>query len=655
MNADQMDFSALLKGPAAAMYAFAERMRTAEESTCTEVVTAIGKVIKGEQERPYAKLRALQVNITQTLHACLLQKNPLFAIETAKKLLSKLGSLGQYQRTSADPNRGANIFNSSEAEDQLDSAEFLRFLLRSLRIWASLFPDESDRILNLFSKTYLTLQRGGVAFPEDAIDLEQLNREIARLEATTSQSQFNTVSDTWMTELQAKASALQAHIRCLSRQAAMDYNEPLEMALAAVESYKDKKTSRTFFTAQPPSQSEFDGGLFRTEKMKAKTAEEQKTSISPDFDFGYEESEEDEFEFNGNPNVSDSPPYSPTKQPSPLSKNAENRLSSKKAEIQPTSPSMEFEFDDWQTPDTYTTASIPITQEIKRPDPTRELGLEIERLKATIAAKEKEAASLRDANKSLLEEKSRYKTTLKALQAEAQKEAAAAKDSQRQITEKELVSQDLRSQIQRLQTDLKTAKRTSEEAELKAIGLQTKLEITEQNAALKLAELRKTYESSQKGLQERVAELEKSLIEANKAVEAAKSLAAAKSKSSQPSRHSSTDDAEYESSREASKQQISSQARSDLRKTNPFEESSLRVSMPTIIRDVNNKWYQSHLTLREGILYEDPGLRLDFQVKSIANVVMMQITLRAKVPVRIEEMKIEEGFPGTKQAGWLFN
>lgn len=582
------------------------------------------------------------------MHVCLLQKNPLFAQETAKKLLSYLVTRGQFQKTSADPSRGALLFDSVEAEDRLDSAEFLRFLLRSIRIWATLFTEESGRNLNFFPKIYSILQKEGVVFPEDTIDLDQLSRETTRLEGAASQAQFSSVSDAWMNELLSKVTALEAEVRQLSRQAAQDYNEPLERAMAAVESYKAKKASKVFFTEQP-GKSDWGGDLFRTEKMKAKHKEEEKQPRdSPNFDFD-SENDEEEFEFNDNPSASDSPPFSPKKPASFSSINPTNPPPIKKAGSQ--TASMEFEFDDWQTPDAFTTSAIPTTQEIKRPELTRDSSVELERLKATLNAKEKEAASLRDANKSLLEEESRYKTTLKALQAEAQREATAAKDFQRQLSEKEAVLQDLRSQVQRLQMEGKTAKRNAEEAELRAAGLQTRLEVTEQNAALKLAELRKTYESSQKRLQEQVDDLEKKLLKANKAVEAKTS---SRSRSKLMSRHSSSEEAEGGSERIAHEQVSLPQPRSDLRKTNPFEEPSLRPSMPTIARDVNERWFQASLTANKGVLYEDPGLKFDFEVKYKENLVLMQVLIHAKVQVRIEEMKVVEGISGTKQAGWLF-
>jgi len=45
------------------MQRFAETLKSADEATCSAVVSAISKVIKGD-ERPYAKLRALQVLLT---------------------------------------------------------------------------------------------------------------------------------------------------------------------------------------------------------------------------------------------------------------------------------------------------------------------------------------------------------------------------------------------------------------------------------------------------------------------------------------------------------------------------------------------------------------------------------------------------------------
>lgn len=572
----------------------------------------------------------------------MLQKNPLFAQETAKKLLSFLVNKGQFQKASADPSRGALLFDSVEAEDQLDSAEFLRFLLRSIRIWATLFNEESGRNLSFFPKIFSILQKEGVVFPEDTTDLDQLSRDTTRLEGATSQAQFSSVADAWANELQSKVVTLQAEVQGLSRQAAQDYSEQLEKAVSAVENYKEKKASKASFSEQPGS-SEWGGDLFRTEKINAKPKEEEKrTRDSPNFDFDSED-EDEEFELNDNSSASDSPPFSPKKPASFSPKKPENPSPIKKE-----ADSMGFEFDDWQTPGTFTTATIPMTPKIKRPELTRDSSVELERLKATLNAKEKEATSLREANQSLLEEESRYKTTLKALQAEAQKEAAAAKDLQRQLSEKEAVLQDLRNQVNRLQVEGKTAKRTAEEAESRAAGLQTLLEVTEQNAALKLAELRKTYESSQKRLQEQVADLEISLLRANKAVEAAHTKASSRGNSKQPSRHSSSEEVESGSERKAP------QPRSEPRKTNPFEEPSLRPSMPTVARDVNERWFQASLTLNEGILYEDPGLKFDFKVKYSENIVQMQVLVQAKIAVRVEEMKVVEGISGTKQAGWLF-
>lgn len=60
MNADPLDSLRLLQGPVAELQKFAETLKTADEATCSGVVSAIGKVIKGDG-RPYEKLRALQV------------------------------------------------------------------------------------------------------------------------------------------------------------------------------------------------------------------------------------------------------------------------------------------------------------------------------------------------------------------------------------------------------------------------------------------------------------------------------------------------------------------------------------------------------------------------------------------------------------------
>lgn len=63
MNADPLNFLRTLQGPVAEMQRFAETLKSADEATCSAVVSAISKVIKGD-ERPYAKLRALQVLLT---------------------------------------------------------------------------------------------------------------------------------------------------------------------------------------------------------------------------------------------------------------------------------------------------------------------------------------------------------------------------------------------------------------------------------------------------------------------------------------------------------------------------------------------------------------------------------------------------------------
>ena len=623
MNPDLVTlFTQLVRNSQASVQPFAERVRDADEGTCSSVVTAIGKLIKAEEERPFTKLRSLHI-----LHACMLQHNPAFALETVKKLLSKLGSLGQFQRTSADPNRGMSLFGAVDIEEQLDSAEFLRVLLCCLRTWGEMFSQETDRTLALYQKTYLTLHRGGVAFPEPSVDMDELAKDVSQLERAISQGQFTPQSDLHANDLRSKTSSLQQLMQNLSKQASLPYKEPLSKALSVLERYTTQKESRTFFTAPRSSNSQF-----QSEKVRGSMKfEEKKQSDFPDFGFD-EEDEDDEFEFNDSPKSEKSPGLFSADPEPQFTKKPD--MASEKQDGNNTA-TMEFEFDDWQGTETFPTAAVPETLEMKHPDTSKELSIEIDRLKSTISLKEQESSALELENKSLLQEINKQKTDIQTLLTEN-------KNYKLQITEQMKTIEILQNQVNRINVELKTAKNAAEEEKMKVVSLERKLEMMEQNMNVKITELQKTAENNQKRLQNQISELEKSLIKAQKLSEDTKATPT-KSDTRHHSHQSSSSDIIKEVSSEGSDPEIPPH-RSELRETNPFEQPSLRPSITSPVRDVNEAWYLSGLLSPQGVLYEDPGLKMDFQVKENGNVVLMQVIMHAKVRVCIEELSVTQGF-----------
>ena len=143
---------------------FINTIRGAPLSVCKEVIALIKREIKSKGCPPSAKLRALKL-----LHACMLTGNNEFLLFASKKLMQRFTILGRYKRQSMDDNRGADMFgpqSTGSTEHMQASAEFLRTLLSSMKIWAQQFGQGPDGQPSPFLKAYKTLEREGVRFPE---------------------------------------------------------------------------------------------------------------------------------------------------------------------------------------------------------------------------------------------------------------------------------------------------------------------------------------------------------------------------------------------------------------------------------------------------------------------------------------------------------
>jgi hypothetical protein len=143
---------------------FINTIRAAPLSVCKEVIGLIKREIKSKGCPPTAKLRALKL-----LHACMLTGNNEFLLFASKKLMQRFTIMGRYKRQSMDDNRGADMFgpqSTGSTEHMQASAEFLRTLLSSMKIWAQQFGQGPDGQPSPFLKAYKTLEREGVQFPE---------------------------------------------------------------------------------------------------------------------------------------------------------------------------------------------------------------------------------------------------------------------------------------------------------------------------------------------------------------------------------------------------------------------------------------------------------------------------------------------------------
>lgn len=226
-----------------------------------------------------------------------MRRNAVFALEVARKLLLKLEILAKFRKESRDVNRGSAIFGAVSSDDQRISAEFLKFLLKSLRTWGQIYRSESDPTLSTFYRTYTSLVTEGVSFPEDIegslplFDLDEFQTQLNRLELTLRSGVYGSVYDNLAVELKAKYRELEAVIITMrgksSETTIKRYLDVQRKAGSIFEQYDQMKYSSQLYSSSFPVKSavpEWDAEPFPEDSQAA-------AKPSEEMEFGFDDVE----------------------------------------------------------------------------------------------------------------------------------------------------------------------------------------------------------------------------------------------------------------------------------------------------------------------------------------------------------------------------